>query len=84
MTFKDRLLMYISNKSSVIDNEYDEHLQFMRYHSVDEVDHLESIIRKVRRDALREFTKDIFALMSLSDRGQVDELKQLLNSAKKR
>lgn len=84
MTFKDKLLLYIQNKSNVVDNEYDEHLQYTRYHSLDEVDYLESIIRKTRRDAFREFTKDIFCLMSLSDKNQFNELQHAIKTAKKR
>lgn len=71
MNFKDKVLLYLYRKSDIIDNEYDEHIHFTRYHKADEVDHLESIIRKVRRDTFRELEKDIYALLTLSEKNEL-------------
>ena len=83
MKFKDKILIYLHNKSSLIDSEYNEHINYSRYHNVDEVDYLELIIRKVRRDTYYEISKDIFALLSLSDKAQNDDLSVALKNAKK-
>lgn len=84
MTFKDKLFLYLQNKSNSMDDEYNDYLHYLRFHNVDEVDHLEAVIRKVRRDTFSEIRKDIFALLSLADKGQLEELQGAVKVAKSR
>lgn len=62
MTYKDKILLYISNKRDIADNDYLEHINYYRYHKADEVDYLETIIKKVRKDLTEEIFKDILTL----------------------
>lgn len=84
MNFKDKLIMYLYNKSTAIEIDYQEHIQYTRFHNLDEVDYLESIIRKVRRDTYDEIRQDIYTLLSLSDKTQINDLQKTLNSIKRR
>lgn len=63
MTLKDKLIMYIYQKSNSIDNEYFEHLEYLRYKNNDEVDYLESLIRLVRKRTFDEVSYEILGLM---------------------
>lgn len=67
MTLKDKIILYVYNKSDTAENEYNEHINYYRYHKADEVDHLETIIRKVRRDTIKEITSDLLGLLKLSN-----------------
>ena len=49
MTFKDKIIIYLHNKSDRLDNEYLEQVNYYRYRSPDENDYLEMIIKKTRR-----------------------------------
>ena len=53
------------NRSDKADDDYNEHLQHYRYHKCDEVDLLELIIKKVRKDVLNEVFRDIMNLTRL-------------------
>ncbi len=64
MQLKDRLYQYLLKKGDIIDNEYNEHLQYYRYRKCDEVDYLESIIRKVRRDTYNEVKQDLIHIIN--------------------
>lgn len=64
MTFKDKILMYFHRKSVIVDNECNEHKNYIRFHNVDEVDYLESIIYKTRKDMFDEILSDIMSLVS--------------------
>ena len=74
MTFKDKLIIYIFNKGEIIEREYNEHINFLRFHQIDEVDLLETIIRKTRKDAYNEILTDIMMLLSTGDREQFKNL----------
>ena len=67
MTFKDKLILYLFNKGETIDREFNEHKNYARFHNVDEVDMLETIIRKVRTDLFSEISADIMALISAGE-----------------
>ena len=67
MTKKDLLLVSIYNKCDRAECEFDEYLQRVRYSNPDEVELLEHIIRKVRRDTLREVLGDIMKILSLTN-----------------
>lgn len=67
MTFKDKLLIYIVNKSDRIDTDYEASMRTLRYYSADCVDLLEAVISRVRRDTFREVTQDIMQLLQLPE-----------------
>lgn len=65
MTYKDKAMLYLLKKSDIADNDFNEHLQFIRYHKVDEVDYLELIIKKVRKDTTAEILRDMLNLLKV-------------------
>lgn len=65
MTFKDKIIIYLHNKSERLDNEYLEQVNYYRYRSPDENDYLEMIIKKTRRDLCNEIIGDIMVLLNL-------------------
>lgn len=65
MTLIDKILVYLWNKSSQIEKEYQDTLNHQRYRSLDENDYLENIIQKVRRDTFNEFVFDMMSLFKL-------------------
>lgn len=76
MTIKDKLILYIYKKGDEIETDYENHQHFIRFHKVDEVDFLEMIIRKVRRDTYNEILADFMAILSMSDKYQFGENKK--------
>lgn len=66
MTFKDKLILYLHNKSITIDNDLQENVNFFRYRRLDEVDYLELIIKKVRKDLFDEVLSDIMSIMKIT------------------
>ena len=65
MTFKDKIIIYLHNKSERLDNEYLDQVNYYRYRSPDENDYLEMIIKKARRDLCNEIIGDIMVLLNL-------------------
>lgn len=65
MTFKDNTLLYLVNQCDKADEELQQSVNFFRYHRADEVDLLEIIIKKTRRDTLHEVLKDTMNLLKL-------------------
>lgn len=63
MTFKDKLLGYLYNTATLVETDYIEHLHYMRFHHVDEVDCMETIILKTRRDCFNEILRQVVALL---------------------
>lgn len=68
MTFKDKLIKYLFNKQNRIDEEYDNILHTVRFSRNDEVDYLECIIAKVRKDLIKEIIGDIMSILSATIR----------------
>lgn len=66
LNLKTLLLSYFYNRSAVLDNEYNTKLQYFRYHNGDEVDCLEIIIAKARKDLINEILNDIINLMHIN------------------
>ena len=64
MTFKDKVIIYLYNKGEILDRDKVEHTNYIRFHNVDEVDMLETIIRKVRSDLFSEISHDIMNLLN--------------------
>ena len=67
MTFKDKLVIYLVNKANRIDDDYDNALRVVRWHSADDVELLETIIAKVRKDTFNEVMQDILTLLKLPE-----------------
>lgn len=63
---KDLILSLIYNKCDIAEQEYEHYLQQLRYSNPDEVDILEHLIRKVRRDTFREVLRDLMKILSLT------------------
>lgn len=63
MTFKDKLLVYFIHKSESVENDFNDIKHEMRFHKPDEVDMLEYIVLKARKDMFNEVFKDISILM---------------------
>lgn len=68
MTFKDYVLTYCYRQAAEAENRYNELRNFNRYHNVDEVDMLELIIAKTRRDTTAEFVKDIYNMLTVREK----------------
>lgn len=60
------IIQYLYNKTDLMENQFEEYQNFIRYANVDEVEMLEHLIRKVRRDLMREVLKDIMHIISLT------------------
>lgn len=60
------IIQYLYNKTDLMENQYEEYQNFIRYANVDEVEMLEHLIRKVRRDLMREVLRDIMHIISLT------------------
>lgn len=67
MTKKDLILTCIYNKCDIAEKEFEEYTDHIRYHNADEVEMLEHMIRKIRRDTLREVLRDIMHILSLTN-----------------
>lgn len=65
MTFKDKILVYLLQRSDIADNQYNDTLHHFRYHSADEVDYLELIIKKARKDVYAEILRDLLNLLKI-------------------
>ena len=65
MNFKDKTMLYLLKRSDIADDDFNQTLQFVRYHKVDEVDYLELIIKKVRKDITAEILRDVMNLLKV-------------------
>lgn len=66
MNYKLSVIEYLINKTELYEREFDEYKDFCRYANADEVELLEQIIRKIRRDLMRETLRDIMRIFSLT------------------
>lgn len=66
MSYKTLILEYLIRKTEQLEDEYSEYQDFCRYANSDEVELLEQIIRKVRRDLMRQTLRDIMNILSLT------------------
>ena len=58
-------MLYLLKRSDIADDDFNQTLQFVRYHKVDEVDYLELIIKKVRKDITAEILRDVMNLLKV-------------------
>lgn len=65
MDMKTTILLYLMNISDTADNRYNELREFYRYHNADEVDLIEQVIAKVRRDTINEIKTDLVTLLKI-------------------
>ena len=65
MDMKTTILLYLMNISDDADNRYNQIRDFSRYHNTDEVDLIEQLIAKVRRDTINEIKTDIVNLLKI-------------------
>ena len=65
MNFKDKLIIYLYNRQNAIEEEFDNTIQNVRFKRNDEVDYLECIIAKSRKDLVNEIIGDIMNILSL-------------------
>lgn len=63
MTIKDKIVIYLHNKDTRLDNEYNVLVHNYRFRKLDEADLLELIIAKARADLMREVTEEVYLLM---------------------
>ena len=66
MSYKTLILEYLIRKTELYEDEYSEYQDFCRYANADEVELLEQIIRKVKRDLMRQTLRDIMNILSLT------------------
>lgn len=64
MNFKDKTIVYLYNRNTQLDNEYNRLVSNYRFHQADECDLLEIIIAKARRDLMDELLLDIYNLLT--------------------
>lgn len=63
MTFKDKLMVYIYNKNTQLEND-SETLKFqIRTQPMDSLDHYEVMCDKIRIQAWKEFLNEIYAIV---------------------
>jgi len=62
-SYKVIVLQYLYNRSTVIEEDYVSKLSYNRFHSTDELDWLELIIAKARKDLMNEISKDLNNLL---------------------
>lgn len=68
-SFKTLLLQYIINQRQQMQEEQDYNFHLLKYRRIDTVDLLEYQISLIRLQAFDEFTRDILALLDISNGG---------------
>lgn len=62
-SYKVTVIQYLYNRTTRLEEDYNSKLSFYRYHKTDEVDWLELIIAKARKDLMQEICKDLNDLL---------------------
>lgn len=65
MDIKSTILLYLMNQSDNLDNRYSELRDYIRYHKADEVDYIELIIAKARKDLFDEIRADLTNIIKM-------------------
>ena len=65
MDMKSTILLYLVNKCDDAENRFNYLREFYRFHDIDEVDMIEHLIAKVRRDTIREILTDITNILKI-------------------
>lgn len=64
MTIKDKIIIYLYNKQNQIDDEFLLHENYFKFRKKDEIDYLECIVQKARKDLMSEIVKDLQVLLT--------------------
>lgn len=68
INYKIAVVKYLYNRLSALEEDYNSKINYFRYHKADEVDHLEIIIAKSRKDLMSEISKDLNNLLAFPDK----------------
>lgn len=63
MNLRDKLMIWIYNKQSRLDEESEQLRRFVHYHALDSLDHYEVMRDKIRIDAWNEFLREFFNII---------------------
>lgn len=64
ISYKIAVVKYLYERQIKIEDDYNSKLNYFRYHRADEVDHLEIIIAKARKDLINEISQDLNNLLA--------------------
>lgn len=65
MDMKSTILLYLMNVSDRAEENFNGLRDYCRYHNLDEVDYIECIIAKVRRDTINRIKTDIVNFLKI-------------------
>lgn len=68
LSYKISVVKYLYERQLRLEEDYNAKLSFARYHNNDEVDFLELIIAKARKDLINEISKDLNNLLAFTDK----------------
>ena len=63
MTFKDKIIIYIYNKMTEIEQEEKDLKLSLRLSALDNLDHYEILLHRVKLQAWNEFVHDIYSIL---------------------
>lgn len=67
ISYKIAVIKYLYHKLTSLEEEYNNKISYFRYHKADEVDHLEIIIAKARKDLINEILQDLNNLLAFRE-----------------
>lgn len=68
ISYKIAVVKYFYERMSKLEDDYNAKINYFRYHKADEVDHLEIIIAKARKDLIQEISQDLNNLLAFTDK----------------
>lgn len=68
LSYKISVTQYLYNRTTQIEEDYLSKIAYNRFHNTDEVDWLEIIIAKARKDLINEISKDLNNLLAFPDK----------------
>lgn len=66
--YKVNVIKYLYNRTTQIEEDYNAKICYNRFHNTDEVDWLEIIIAKARKDLIQEISKDLNNLLAFNEK----------------
>ena len=67
ISYKIAVIKYLYHKLTSLEEEYNNKISYFRYHKADEVDYLEIIIAKARKDLMNEISQDLNNLLAFRE-----------------
>ncbi len=67
MTLKDKIILYVYNKTNELENEKEYLLTQRRYQVMDTLDIYENMRAEIRINAFNEFVQDLFKIIMYCD-----------------